>query len=117
MTIRRKVIGISKTRDMRGLEDYYENAYEDRYSKDKDRNKYKKRYRDDSYDLGRSRSKEKPCAYGERKVSNRSKLELIYNIISQLHLNNDITSRFIEAVYANVDDLFDNACSVAEVDH
>ena len=37
--------------------------------------------------------------------------------MSQLDINNNITSRFIEAVYANVDDLFDNVCSVVEVDH
>ena len=59
---------------------------------------------------------ETPCAYNERKVSDRSKLELIHDIISQLGLHKDITSRFIDAVCASVD-LFDNACSVAEVDH
>ena len=50
MNIRRKIIGISRTRDMKeGSRDYYGDAYEDRYRRDKDRNKYRDRYRDDSY--------------------------------------------------------------------
>ena len=122
MTVGRKIIGISKTRDMReGLNTIIKTGTAriiiEIVTKIKISTKADTDIEMTAMILGRSRSREKPCTYDERKVSNRSKLELIHNIISQLYLNNDITSRFIEAVYANADDVFYNACSVAEVDH
>ena len=81
MSIRRKIVGISKIWDMRkGLENY-ENACEDRYSKDKDRNKYRDRYRDDSYDRNRSRSRGSSHLPKARKVDNKSKIEQVHKVI------------------------------------
>ena len=113
--------------------DYYDNKSEDRYvddysdssrdkyHKDNHRNSYKDKdqsrdwYREDSYDLGRGGSREKPCAYDERKVTNHSKLELVNNIMQQLDPNKDMTIRFMKAVSEDVNDLFENACSLADV--
>ena len=43
------------------------------------------------------------------------KLELVNNTIQKLDPKKVITERFIKAVIQNIDDLFDNTCSLAEV--
>ena len=91
--------------------DYYEDAYEDRH----DRDKYKHQYRNESYNLGRDRSREKQHECNARKTPYFSKLELVDNTIRKLDPNKVITERFLKAVTEDIDDLFDNTCSLAEV--
>ena len=72
MIVEKEIIGISKTRNIRGNIDRYnyKNTYEDRYIdycsttyKDSHGDKYRDKYRDDSYDQIRGRSKEKDYLY------------------------------------------------------
>ena len=44
-----------------------------------------------------------------------SKLELVNNTIQKQDPKKAITTRFIKAVTEDIDDLFDNTCSLAEV--
>ena len=90
---------------------YYEDAYEDRH----DRDKYKHQYRNESYNLGRDRSREKQHECNARKTPYFSKLELVNNTIQKLDPKKVITERLIKAVTEDIDDLFDNTCSLAEV--
>ena len=78
-------------------------------------NKYRHQYRNDSYDRNRGRSRERHCSYYARKVPNSVKLELFDKVVCQLDLNKDMTTRFIKTVSGDVDDLFDNTSTVAEV--
>ena len=126
-------------RHKRRHRDYHENkcvdgyisdnddSSEDRYDKgnhriryknrgrNKDKYQSKNRYRNDSYDLGRGRSREKQCAYDARKITNGSKLELVNNIMQQLNPKKVMIIIFMKAVSEDVDDLFDNTCSAADV--
>ena len=56
---------------------YYEDVYEDRH----DRDKYKHQYRNESYNLGKDRSREEQHECNARKTPYFSKLELINSTI------------------------------------
>ena len=98
MSIRKKVIYKRRFRD------YYEEAYKDRHN----RNKYKHQYRNESYNLGRDRSREKQHECNARKTPYFSKLELVDSTIQKLDPKKVITERFIKAVTEDIDDLFDS---------
>ena len=91
--------------------DYYEDVYEDRY----DRDEYKHQYGNESYNLGRDRSREKQHECNARKAPYFSNLELVNSTIRKLDPRKVRAERFIKAVTEDIDDLFDNTCSLAEV--
>ena len=90
---------------------YYEDVYEDRH----DRDKYKHQYRNESYNLSRDRSREEQHECNAKKTRYFSKLELVNSTVRKLDPRKVITERFIKAVPEDIDDLFDNTCSPAEV--
>ena len=94
----------------RRYRDYFEDVYENRH----DRDKYKHQYRNESYNLGRDRSREKQHECNARKTPYFSKLELVNSTIRKLDPRKVITERFIKVVSEDIDDLFDNTCSLAE---
>ena len=105
-SIGKKIINIRE-----GLDYYYEDVYEERH----DRDEYEHRYRNENHNLGRDRSREKQCECIGRKTPYFSKLELVNSTIRKLDPRKVITERFIKAVTEDIDDLFDNTCSLAEV--
>ena len=91
--------------------DYYEDVYEDRYNRDE----YEHQYIDESYNLGRDRSRERQHECNARITPYFSKLELVDSTIRKLDPRKVITERFIKAVSDDIDYLFDSTCSLAEV--
>ena len=86
-----------------------------------------KRYRDDSYDRHRSRSRESSCLPKARKVDNKSKIEQVHKVIQQLSQDKQIALKLIldnskdfEAMFcsihseANVDYLIENRIKYAQ---
>ena len=110
-------------RHKRRSKDHYNDTYDKVNSRTihrdkgriKDRYRSKSKYRDDSYDLGRGRSREKHYTYDARKVTVSLKLELVNNIVQQLGPNKDTTTRFLKTISEDVDDLLNNTSSVADV--
>ena len=90
---------------------YYEDVFEDRH----DRDKYKQQYRNESYNLGRDRSREKQHECNVRKTPYFSKLELVDSTIRKLDPRKVMKEGFTKAATEDIDDLFDNTCSPTEV--
>ena len=105
-------------RHERRSRDYYEGAYEDRYIKDKDSNKYRYRYRDDSYDKIKHRSKEKDylCDDDDDDIFH-SKIERVHKSLQTMSQEKEMATGFMLAFSENPDKILDNICSPADVDH
>ena len=115
---RKKIIGISKTRNMRKHRDNYKNTYEDRYIdycsttyEDSHGDKYRDKYKDDSFDSDKGRSREKHCLHNTRKdiglVSSNPKIKQYHGVLQQLSPDKLVAIRFILASSENFDDVDD----------
>ena len=103
--------GLENHKYKRSRDCYYKDVYGDRH----DRDEKKHQYRNESYNLGRDRTREKQHKYNARKTPYFSKLELVNSIIRKLDPRKVITERFIKAVTEDIDNLFDTTRSLAEV--
>ena len=84
-------------------------------TKDKYQNKNKNRYRDDSYDQIRGRSKEKDYLYDEDDVFH-SKIERVHKILQTMSQEKEIAMGFMLMFSDNPDKILDNIQSPADVD-
>ena len=95
---------------------YYGDMCGDRYI-DNCRNTYKEhsyrdKYRYDSFDSDRGRSKEKHCLHNARKdngfVSNNPRIEWLHKVLKQLSPDKVVAIQFVIASSINFDNMFDS---------
>ena len=120
ITVRRKIIGILKTRDMReGLKTIIKTGTAriiiEIVTKNKNKYQNKDQYKNDSYDKT-SRSKEKDYLYDEDDIFH-SKIEKVHKILQTMSQEKEMPIGFILAFSENPDKIINSICSPADVDH
>ena len=89
-------------------------SYKNR-GRSKDKYQNKNRYRDDSYDQIRGRSKEKDYLCDGDDIVH-SKTERVYKILQTMSQDKEMSIGFMLAFSENPDKILDNICSPADVD-